>query len=140
MAGLVPAISIIEAPPDHVVTPCPHYRDRRDKPGDDVRGASISSEHALAPRMPGNLDVHIKENWKKYLVGSIRTIGVEPITHRPEYVTGYGMKGLKRSAFSEDDILIFPKTVSELPTNGPDPRNGPILAASENCENIAYAK
>ena len=48
MARLVPAISIIEAPPDHVETPpCPHYRDRRDRPGDDVRGASISSEHAL---------------------------------------------------------------------------------------------
>jgi hypothetical protein len=43
-----PAISIIEAPPDHVETPCPHYRERRDTPGDDVKGASISSEHALA--------------------------------------------------------------------------------------------
>src|SRR5580698_740235 len=57
MAGLVPAISIIEAPPDHVETACPHYRDRRDRPGDDVRGASISSEHALVckseiPRLP----------------------------------------------------------------------------------------
>ena len=46
MAGPVPAISIIEAP-DHVETPCPHDRDRRDRLGDDVRGASISSEHAL---------------------------------------------------------------------------------------------
>jgi hypothetical protein len=46
LSWLVPAISIIEAPPDHVETPCPHYRDRRDRPGDDVRGASISSEHA----------------------------------------------------------------------------------------------
>jgi hypothetical protein len=35
------------------------------------------------------------------------------------YVTGYGMKGLKRSSFSTNDILIFPRTVSELPTNGP---------------------
>jgi hypothetical protein len=85
----------------------------------------------LAPKLPGKLDIHIKDNWKQYLVGSIRTIGVEPITHRPEYVTGYGMKGLKRSAFSEDDILIFPRTVSELPTKGPDPRNGPGLAAGE---------
>src|SRR5271169_5224787 len=48
MAGLVPAISMIEArpPPKHVETPCSHYRDRRDKPGDDVCGASISSEHS----------------------------------------------------------------------------------------------
>jgi hypothetical protein len=85
----------------------------------------------LAPKLPGNLDVHIKDDWKKYLVGSIRTIGVEPITHRPEYVTGYGMKELKRSTFSEDDILIFPRTVSELPTKGPDPRSGPGRAAGE---------
>jgi len=50
----------------------------------------------LAPKLPGKLDVHINENLRKYLVRSIRTIGVEPITHDPEYVTGYGMKGLKR--------------------------------------------
>jgi hypothetical protein len=73
----------------------------------------------LAPKLPGNRDVHINENLGKYLVGSIRTIGVEPITNDPVYVTGYGMKGLKRSTFSEDDVLIFPRTVSELPSNGP---------------------
>jgi hypothetical protein len=73
----------------------------------------------LAPKLHGPLDVHINENLGKYLVGSIRTIGVGPITHDPEYVTEYGMKGLKRSSFSEDDILIFPRVVSELPTQGP---------------------
>jgi len=82
----------------------------------------------LAPKLPGKLDVHIKENWKKYLVGSIRTIGVEPITHDPVYVTGYGMKGLKRRQFFEDEILIFPRAVSELPTKGPVL---PVLAAGE---------
>jgi hypothetical protein len=35
------------------------------------------------------------------------------------------MKGLKRRSFLEDEILIFPRTVSELPTNGP------VLAARE---------
>ena len=70
-------------------------------------------------KLPGNLDIHINENLGKYLVGSIRTIGVEPITHDPEYVTGYGMKGLKRSTFSYDDVLIFPRSLSELPSNGP---------------------
>jgi hypothetical protein len=82
----------------------------------------------LAPKLPGNLDVYINQNLKKYLVGSIRTIGVEPITHDPVYVTGYGMKGLKRRSFFEDEILIFPRTVSELPTNGPVL---PVLAAGE---------
>jgi len=85
----------------------------------------------LAPKLPGNLDVHINENLSKYLVGSIRTIGVEPITHDPVYVTGYGMKGLKRRSFFEDEILIFPRTVSELPTKVPDPRKGPVRAAGE---------
>jgi hypothetical protein len=82
----------------------------------------------LAPKLPGNLDVHIKENWRKYLVGSIRKIGVEPITRDPEYVTGYGMKGLKRRSFLEDEILIFPRVVSELPTKG---TKGPVRAAGE---------
>jgi hypothetical protein len=50
---LVPAMTIIEAPPDHVETPCLHYRDRRDRPGDDVRGASISSGHALSSTLNG---------------------------------------------------------------------------------------
>jgi hypothetical protein len=79
----------------------------------------------FALKLPGNLDVHIKENWKKYLVGSIRKISVEPITHDPVYVTGYGMKGLKRRSFFEDEILIFPRTVSELPANAS------VLAAGE---------
>jgi hypothetical protein len=85
----------------------------------------------LAPKLPGNLDVHINENLRKYRVGSIRNIDVETITHDPEYVTGYGMKGLKRRSFLEDEILIFPRTVSELPSNGPDPRKGPVRAAGE---------
>jgi hypothetical protein len=83
----------------------------------------------LAPKLPGNLDVHIHENLRKYLAGSIRKIDVKPITHAPEYVTGYGMKGLKRRSFLEDELLIFPRSVSELPTKGSDPRKGPIRAA-----------
>lgn len=82
----------------------------------------------LAPKLPGNLDVHINGNRRKYLVGSIRKIDVEPITHDPVYVTGYGMKGLKRHSFFEDDILIFPRTVSELPIKG---TKGPVRAAGE---------
>jgi hypothetical protein len=85
----------------------------------------------LAPKLPGNLDVHINENLIKYLVGSINKIGIEPITHDPVYVAGYGMKGLKRGSFSYDDVLLFPRTVSELPTKGPDPRKGPVRAAGE---------
>jgi hypothetical protein len=38
MVGLIPAMTIIEVrpPPKRVETPCPHYRDRRDKLDHDV--------------------------------------------------------------------------------------------------------
>jgi hypothetical protein len=84
----------------------------------------------LASKLQETLDLHIKENLGKYLVGSIREIGVERITYAPEYVTGYGLKSLK-SRFSTDEIVIFPRNVSELPANGPDPRKGLVRAAGE---------
>jgi hypothetical protein len=84
----------------------------------------------LALKLTKTLDVHIKQNPGKYLVGSIRTIDVQPITHTPEYLTGYGLKSLK-SRFSTDEIVIFPRTVSELPANGPDPRKGPVRSTGE---------
>jgi hypothetical protein len=84
----------------------------------------------LALKLHLILDDHIKANLKKYLVGSIRQIDVKPITHEPEYITEYGLKSLK-NRFSMDEIVIFPRTVSELPSNGPDPRKGPVRAAGE---------
>jgi hypothetical protein len=96
---------------------------------DGLHWHGLAMVNPLAPRLQETLDVHIKENLGKYLVGSIQEIDVKPITHEPEYVTGYGMKGLQR--FSGDDILIFPRSVSELPSNGTDPRKGPVRAAGE---------
>jgi hypothetical protein len=84
----------------------------------------------LAPKLQTGLDDHIRQNLAKYLVGHIREIDVNPITCTPEYVTGYGLKSLK-SRFSMDEILIFPRTVTELPSNGPYPRRGPVRAAGE---------
>jgi hypothetical protein len=69
----------------------------------------------LAPTLQEPLDVHIKKHPRKYLVGSIREIGVQQITHDPEYVTEYGLKSLK-TRFSSDEIIIFPGSVSELPS------------------------
>src|ERR1700722_9417382 len=60
----------------------------------------------LAPKMQDRLNNHINGNLRKYLVGSIRTIDVKPITYTPEYLTGYGLKSLK-SRFSTDEIVIF---------------------------------
>jgi hypothetical protein len=84
----------------------------------------------LALKLQTSLDHHINGNLRKYLVGSIRQIDVKPITHEPEYVTRYSLKSMK-TRFSADEIIIFPRTVSELPTNGPDPREGPVRAAAE---------
>jgi hypothetical protein len=72
----------------------------------------------LAPKMQDALDLHIEKTRGKYIFGSIREIDVKPITSTPEYLTGYGLKSLK-SRFSTDEIVIFPRSVSELPSNGP---------------------
>src|SRR5262249_53554876 len=96
---------------------------------DGLHWHGLALINPLAPKIQEPLDVHINSNLRKYLAGSIRRIDVKPITHEPEYVTGYGMKSLKRNSFSNDDILIFPRTVSELPSNGTDPREGPVRAA-----------
>jgi hypothetical protein len=81
-------------------------------------------------KLRGPLDLYIRRTLEKYLVGSIREIGITAITYTPEYVTAYGLKALK-NRFSTDEIVIHPRTVSELPTNGPDPRKGPARAAGE---------
>jgi hypothetical protein len=49
----------------------------------------------------------------------IRHIDVELITDRPRYTVGYALKGLKRPTFSEDDVLVLPRAVSELPGRHP---------------------
>ena len=66
-------------------------------------------------RIPETLDVYFEENLGTYLTRKLRHIDVRRITHSAEYVTEYGMKGLKRWTFSEDDILVLPRTLSELP-------------------------
>ena len=65
--------------------------------------------------LPETLDIYFEENLGDFLMGNIRHIDVQRITHRPKYATGYGMKGLKRPTFSEDDVLVLPRDVSELP-------------------------
>jgi hypothetical protein len=66
-------------------------------------------------RISEPLDVHFGEKLDQYLTGNLRHIDVQPITHMARYVTSYGMKGLKRPAFSLDNVLILPKTLGELP-------------------------
>jgi hypothetical protein len=65
-------------------------------------------------RLRDTLDVHFEENLGTYLTKKLRHVDVQRITGRAEYVTEYALKSLKRPTFSEDDILVLPRTLSEL--------------------------
>jgi hypothetical protein len=75
----------------------------------------LAMVHPMTPNLRECLDLHIRKNISTYLVGSIREINIGAITHRAKGVTRYGLKGIKRSLFSNDDVLIFPRSISELP-------------------------
>src|SRR5262249_17822852 len=70
----------------------------------------------VTPSLEVPLNLHIKANLTKYC-GQHKRNRPRMITHRPRYVASYGMKGLKRGLFDNDDILLFSKLISELPTN-----------------------
>jgi hypothetical protein len=70
-------------------------------------------------RIPETLDVHFEEEAGTYLTSKLRHIDVQRITHRAEYVTEYALKSLKRRTFSEDDVLVLPRGLSELPDRHP---------------------
>jgi len=71
------------------------------------------------------LDAHFQEKLNKYLTGNLRHIDVQQITGTAGYTTEYAMKGLKRRTFSPDQILVLPRTVTELPDrNHWVPRSG----------------
>jgi hypothetical protein len=87
-------------------------RDVSTNDGLHMHGIVVANRWA---RIPDTLDVHFEENLKKYLTNKLRHIDVRRITHRPECVTEYALKGLKRPTFSEDDILVLPRGLSQLP-------------------------
>ena len=90
-----------------------------------VHGLVVATRDA--PRLPDPLDVHIRQHRGTYVTGQLRHLDVQPITHAPEYVAEYAMKALKRYRFSADDIWIFPRDISELPSRAP----GPTRSAGE---------
>jgi hypothetical protein len=84
---------------------------------DGIHWHGLALVNPATPKLHVPLDLHIKANVPRYHVGSITEIDVRIITHRPRHVTSYGMKGLKRIEFDTDDVLIFPRSISELPRN-----------------------
>jgi hypothetical protein len=71
------------------------------------------------PRFKQPLDQHFLENEQLYVKGNIHRIHVEPITHKEKYVVDYAGKTIKRKRFSNDDLLILPKSLSEVTKSGP---------------------
>jgi hypothetical protein len=72
----------------------------------------------VGTRLQEPLDLHFRHNGPAYFTKELHHIDVKPVTHDPEFVTDYCMKALKDRC-SPDEILIFPRSVSELPSNGP---------------------
>jgi hypothetical protein len=66
-------------------------------------------------RFRSTLDTYFEENQKKYVNKRLARIHVEPIISNDWYVTDYVAKSIKRDTVSEDDIVILPRTPSEMP-------------------------
>ena len=66
------------------------------------------------PRFKQPLDQHFQENERLYVKGNIHRIHVKPITDKEKFVVDYAGKAIKRKRFSNDDILILPKSLSEV--------------------------
>ncbi len=91
-------------------------RDVSTNDGLHMHGIMVANRWA---RIPETLDVYFEENLGTYVTSKLRHIDVQRITHRARYVTEYALKSLKRSTFSEDDILVLPRSLSELPDRNP---------------------
>jgi hypothetical protein len=65
-------------------------------------------------RLKTSLDEHVLENYHKYRSHKMYRIDVVPMDARIVYTTDYAGKALKTPRFDQDDILILPKTTSEL--------------------------
>jgi hypothetical protein len=73
---------------------------------------------ALTPpisRFSTTLDAYFDEHEKEYVNQTLDRIHVEPIISDADYVTDYVAKSVKRGTVSEDDIVILPRTPSEMP-------------------------
>jgi hypothetical protein len=64
-------------------------------------------------RLTSCLDVQFSNERDRYCIGKIRTIDAERIVQRPRYTAEYALKGMKRTCFDLDHMLILPRTVGE---------------------------
>jgi hypothetical protein len=96
----------------------PAYRQSRKKLSDVSVNDGIHMHGIMfattTPRFKQPLDQHFQENERLYVKGNIHRIHVEPIIHKEMYVVDYAGKAIKRKRFSNDDVLILPKSLSEV--------------------------
>ena len=96
----------------------PGYRQSRQRLSDVSVNDGVHMHGILftieTPRFKQPLDLHFRENEQLYVKGNIHRIHVEPITDREKFVVDYAGKAIKRKRFSNDDILIVPKALSEV--------------------------
>ena len=71
-------------------------------------------------RLKDDLITHIRQNKKRYLgnQGKIMKIDVRPVEDLDGGLVDYTFKHIKRRSFSLDDILILPRSHSELEPKG----------------------
>ena len=81
---------------------------------------------ALTPpisRFSTTLDAYFDEHEKESVNQTLDRIHVEPIISDADYVTDYLAKSIKRGTVSQDDIVILPRAISEMPAQ--DRRSSP---------------
>lgn len=86
----------------------------RDVPVND--GLHMHGIVVLPPknRLKTGLEQHFQEHRLLYETPKLYRIHVKPIDHSPVHTTDYAGKALKSRRFTEDDVLILPRSVSEL--------------------------
>jgi hypothetical protein len=66
-------------------------------------------------RLKEPLHLHLGRKRKLYVRGTIYRIDAERITSDAPFVTDYSGKAIKRRRFSNDQVLLLPRTVARLP-------------------------
>lgn len=88
----------------------------------DIRYAAVNDgKHlhfvALMPpvsRMREPLDEHIEDRQGWYTKSPLWRIHAKPIDEAADYVTRYAMKSYERGRIGSDNVILFPRSISEL--------------------------
>ncbi|MBQ0820603.1 hypothetical protein KBI52_10345 [Microvirga sp. HBU67558] len=81
-------------------------------------GRHMHADVVIPPwsRMKEDLATHFDEKQSHYVTAdsALFRIDAVPITHDPNYVTGYVLKALRRGWVGEAEILVLPRSATEL--------------------------